>query len=550
MKVNCAAPARACVRSANCCKTIAKFLNALGFAVALAVTWAASLAALANDVSVTVMDSGFTQREGADVTIKDSTGKEVASGTTAREGGTGRPKFKTDLPPGTYTIEASWREGGKHETGTMTYTVTDAKNEPNVQTSPAGSGTGGAAGGVTVTGGDDRVRYDTPRLGGLRIRGQYNAGANFNDSNGIMAFPIYNGGFTGQHALNEDADFVGFSQQLKIGVGTSDLPDTGPGADRGFAYGRVRHSRGESGFSADQIAAPMGFNIELPGIGALNNLLRAQVDDVVAESEIEEWEFGVGMGLIFTLGPIANYTIGNIGNIGNIGPADRERNNNIRLLTGVDIFGKRRTQDDMLSFSDAGTPNRIDSELDTTQVGVLLKTKLSVPVAPGIKIGAGPVLGISRSSTDLSATLDRGGAMGSANDSDNSWSVAAGFQSSLSAKVGPGRLSFYGNYMHESKSPYLHLRDSNTDMTRIAYDSADSFEAGARYSMMFSSDIRLKTDIVRMGALPSGLPLYSFRYAGARERHVGVMAQEAMQLFPDAVREINGFLAVDYSRIR
>ena len=63
------------------------------------------------------------------------------------------------------------------------------------------------------------------------------------------------------------------------------------------------------------------------------------------------------------------------------------------------------------------------------------------------------------------------------------------------------------------------------------------------------SDARLKRDIRRLGALPSGLPVYRFRYVWSDAEHVGVMAQEAQRLFPSAVFEVDGWLAVDYGRI-
>ena len=63
------------------------------------------------------------------------------------------------------------------------------------------------------------------------------------------------------------------------------------------------------------------------------------------------------------------------------------------------------------------------------------------------------------------------------------------------------------------------------------------------------SDARLKRDIASIGSLPSGLPLYSYRYLWSDAKQIGVMAQEARELFPDAVAEIDGFLSVDYSRI-
>ena len=70
----------------------------------------------------------------------------------------------------------------------------------------------------------------------------------------------------------------------------------------------------------------------------------------------------------------------------------------------------------------------------------------------------------------------------------------------------------------------------------------------AGLGMMFS-DARLKCDIRHIGALPSGLPVYRFRYVWGGPEHVGVMAQEAQALFPEAVIEVGGWLAVDYGRI-
>ena len=64
------------------------------------------------------------------------------------------------------------------------------------------------------------------------------------------------------------------------------------------------------------------------------------------------------------------------------------------------------------------------------------------------------------------------------------------------------------------------------------------------------SDIRLKKDIAHDGHLPSGLPIYTFRYAGDNQVYRGVMAHEARQIFPDAVSEHeSGYLMVDYGKI-
>lgn len=73
--------------------------------------------------------------------------------------------------------------------------------------------------------------------------------------------------------------------------------------------------------------------------------------------------------------------------------------------------------------------------------------------------------------------------------------------------------------------------------------------AGMAAGGWMKSDIRLKRDIERTGSLPSGLPTYEWQYIWGGPRERGVMAHEARELFPDAVREFDGFLSVDYSRI-
>jgi hypothetical protein len=66
------------------------------------------------------------------------------------------------------------------------------------------------------------------------------------------------------------------------------------------------------------------------------------------------------------------------------------------------------------------------------------------------------------------------------------------------------------------------------------------------YSML--SDVRLKTDIEKVGE-KDGFNVYQYRYKGRPETHVGVMAQEVLMKKPEAVQDINGLLAVDYSKL-
>jgi hypothetical protein len=61
------------------------------------------------------------------------------------------------------------------------------------------------------------------------------------------------------------------------------------------------------------------------------------------------------------------------------------------------------------------------------------------------------------------------------------------------------------------------------------------------------SDIRLKRDIKRIGEMASGLPVYSYRYVWSDEPQIGVMAQEALLVKPEAVMlHPSGYLMVNY----
>ena len=64
------------------------------------------------------------------------------------------------------------------------------------------------------------------------------------------------------------------------------------------------------------------------------------------------------------------------------------------------------------------------------------------------------------------------------------------------------------------------------------------------------SDIRLKTDVERVGVAANGLPLYHFKYIGGDAVYRGVMAQDVLEVFPEAVCTMpNGFLAVHYDML-
>lgn len=77
--------------------------------------------------------------------------------------------------------------------------------------------------------------------------------------------------------------------------------------------------------------------------------------------------------------------------------------------------------------------------------------------------------------------------------------------------------------------------------------------------MLLPSDTDLKENITRIGTHASGLPLYRWdwnedaeRLGVSSEKNVGVLAQEALQKFPDAVKPhpMHGYLTVNYERLQ
>lgn len=67
------------------------------------------------------------------------------------------------------------------------------------------------------------------------------------------------------------------------------------------------------------------------------------------------------------------------------------------------------------------------------------------------------------------------------------------------------------------------------------------------------SDRRLKTEVLCIGTNVQNFNVYEFTYiweeGPAAVRHIGVMADEVRLSMPEAVREVNGYLQVDYSQV-
>ncbi len=71
---------------------------------------------------------------------------------------------------------------------------------------------------------------------------------------------------------------------------------------------------------------------------------------------------------------------------------------------------------------------------------------------------------------------------------------------------------------------------------------------GAGAAVQKWSDYRLKTDIEFEGTFKD-YPVYSYQYIWGGPREVGVLAQEVLEINPDAVVQIGDYYAVDYGRL-
>ena len=94
--------------------------------------------------------------------------------------------------------------------------------------------------------------------------------------------------------------------------------------------------------------------------------------------------------------------------------------------------------------------------------------------------------------------------------------------------------------------------DAATQANRSAVITGVSKGIEGIGKMAAFSDVRLKTDVRRVGTSPSGIPEYTFRYVNdpAGRLFRGTLAQEVKRLHPRAVIETpSGMLAVNYGDI-
>lgn len=110
------------------------------------------------------------------------------------------------------------------------------------------------------------------------------------------------------------------------------------------------------------------------------------------------------------------------------------------------------------------------------------------------------------------------------------------------AAGGGGLFSSLANYAMPQ------LMNAGASLYTGGMSNATSMGGGVGKESWMYSDSNLKTNIRKIGEYKNGLNKYAFTYIWGQDA-IGVIAQEAMQVVPKAVRYNNGFLEVNYDLI-
>ncbi len=105
--------------------------------------------------------------------------------------------------------------------------------------------------------------------------------------------------------------------------------------------------------------------------------------------------------------------------------------------------------------------------------------------------------------------------------------------------------SIYGSYNAQMNAYNQQLANANANRQGLY----SLLGAGAQAGALAFSDRRLKTNILRVGTLPSGLGLYSWNYIWGGAKWLGVMADEVRAWKPSAVKRIGAYDAVNYAEV-
>ena len=111
-----------------------------------------------------------------------------------------------------------------------------------------------------------------------------------------------------------------------------------------------------------------------------------------------------------------------------------------------------------------------------------------------------------------------------------------------------GQMGQNATNMYGQQASYKSAQDK-TAAENDPFKTVLGAATGAGMSMLMS-DRRLKTNLVPVGKMDNGLTVYSYRYKAGGATHLGVIADEARQVRPEAVHRLpSGYDAVDYAKL-
>lgn len=116
----------------------------------------------------------------------------------------------------------------------------------------------------------------------------------------------------------------------------------------------------------------------------------------------------------------------------------------------------------------------------------------------------------------------------------------------------------YQQFVEGREQPYKNLQAmgapfsqnmGSTTSQKQGMGGSDWAALAGTAAMLFFSDRRMKEDVKKVGATDDGLPIYTYKYKSGGPTQMGIMAQDLQKKKPDAVHNVGGLLAVDYSKV-
>lgn len=234
-----------------------------------------------------------------------------------------------------------------------------------------------------------------------------------------------------------------------------------------------------------------------------------------------------------------------------VSSAEAQRATNVRQMAAMGMRpdsgrfqGITRTNDLNTALAAAGAQN--NARQVVRDKGLSLRADVA-NMGRGLGSSAAGAFGIG-----LNAGNSATGNRASANQQwgMNNQIMTNGFQGNISANSSGANIlnNLYGNQVA--------AWDANRRANSTSAAGLGNLFGTLGSAWITSSDIRVKEDVQRVGQLPNGIPIYTFRYTEryrplwGRDIKIGVMAQDVEKVIPDAVvTGPDGIKMVDYAKV-